>query len=150
MAITRWDPWREFGSLQEKINRMFDDTLRGALPGEREELERGMWAPAVDIHETNDSYVVKADLPGVNKEDIHLDLKDNTLVLRGEKRFEEKASRDSYIRVERAYGTFVRSFTLPRNVDAEKIQAKYKDGVLELVLPKREEAKPKQISINVD
>jgi len=95
------------------------------------------------------SFVVKADLPGVNKDDIQIDLKDNTLTLKGEKKFENKVSKDNYIRVERSYGTFVRSFTLPQNVDAEKIKATYKDGVLELTLPKKEEAKPKQIKVDV-
>ncbi|HEX3033508.1 MAG TPA: Hsp20/alpha crystallin family protein [Thermodesulfobacteriota bacterium] len=150
MAITRWDPWREFSTLQERINRMFDDTMRGSSPGEREEMERGTWAPAVDIHETEDSYGVKVDLPGVKREDIHIDLKDSTLTLKGEKKFEEKVSRDNYLRVERAYGTFVRSFTLPHNIDVEKINAKYKDGVLELTLPKKEEAKPKQIKVGIE
>jgi HSP20 family protein len=143
------DPWRDFGSLQERINRMFDDTIRTLYPHGGEELERGAWMPAVDIHETEDGYVVKADLPGLKKEDIQIDLKDSTLTLKGEKKFEEKVSKDNYIRTERAYGTFVRSFTLPHNVDAEKIKASYKDGVLELTLPKKEEAKPKQIKVEV-
>ncbi len=143
------DPWRDFGTLQERINRMFDETMRALSPQEGEELERGAWMPAVDIHETDDEYVVKADLPGLKKEDIQIDLKDSTLTLKGEKRFEEKVSKDNYIRTERAYGTFVRSFTLPHNVDSEKIKASYKDGVLELTLPKKEEAKPKQIKVEV-
>ncbi len=144
-----FDPWRDFGTLQERINRIFDETMRALYPQEGEELERGTWIPAVDIHETEDNYVVKADLPGMKKEDIQIDLKDSTLTIRGEKKFEEKVSKDNYIRTERAYGTFVRSFTLPNNVDAEKIKASYKDGVLELTLPKKEEAKPKQIKVEV-
>lgn len=143
------DPWRDFGSLQERINRMFDDTIRTLYPQGGEELERGTWIPAVDINETEDGYVVKADLPGMKKEDIQIDLKNNTLTLKGEKKFEEKVSKDNYVRTERTYGTFVRSFTLPHNVDAEKIRASYKDGVLELTLPKKEEAKPKQIKVEV-
>lgn len=143
------DPWRDFGSLQERINRMFDDTMRALYPQEGEEFGRGAWMPAVDIRETEDGYIVKADLPGLKKEDIQIDLKDSTLTLKGEKKFEEKVSKDNYIRTERAYGTFVRSFTLPHNVDAEKIKASYKDGVLELTLPKKEEAKPKQIKVEV-
>jgi HSP20 family protein len=135
---------------QERINRMFEETLGGRYPAEREEVGRGMWTPAVDIHETNDSYVVKADLPGVNKDDIHVDIRDNTLTIRGEKKYEEKVSKDNYVRTERAYGTFLRSLILPQNVDADKIEAKYKDGVLELTIPKKEEAKPKQIEINVN
>lgn len=143
------DPWKDFGTLQERINGMFDDTMRALYPHEGEELERGTWMPAVDIHETEDGYVVKADLPGMKREDIQIDLKDNTLQIKGEKKFEEKVSKDNYIRTERAYGTFVRSFTLPHNVDPEKIKASYRDGVLELTLPKKEEAKPKQIKVEV-
>lgn len=143
------DPWKDFGTLQDRINRLFDQTLRTFNPEGEEELERGTWAPAVDIHETDDSFVVKADLPGMNKEDIQIDIKDSTLTLKGEKKFEQQVSKDNYIRVERTYGTFIRSFTLPQNVDPDKIKAKYKDGVLELTLPKKEEAKPKQIKVDV-
>lgn len=143
------DPWKDFGSLQERINRIFDDTIRTLYPTDGEELEKGTWAPAVDIYETNDSFVVSADLPGLNKDEIQIDLKDNTLTLKGEKKFEEKVSKDNYIRVERAYGSFVRSFTLPQNVDPEKIKAKYKEGVLEITIPKKEEAKPKQIKVEL-
>lgn len=144
------DPWRDFGTLQDRVNKMFDQTVRTLYPETEEELERGTWAPAVDIHETEDSFVVKADLPGVNKDDIQIDLNDNTITFKGERKFENKVSKDNYIRVERSYGTFVRSFTLPQNVDAEKIKAAYKDGVLELTLPKKEEAKPKQIKVEVN
>jgi HSP20 family protein len=147
MMLTRWDSWREFGSLQNRINRIFDDALRGLSPVEGEGIERGTWAPAVDIHENDDSYSVKVDLPGVSKDDIQVDLHDSTLTIKGEKKFEDNISRYNYLRVERAYGTFVRSFTLPQSVDADKIQATYKDGVLELTIPKKEEAKPKQIQI---
>ena len=143
------DPWTDFGTLQDRINGMFEQTIRRFYPEGEEEVERGSWAPEVDIHETEDSFVVKADLPGISKEDIQIDLKDSTLTLKGEKKFENKVSKENYIRVERSYGTFVRSFTLPQNVDAEKIKAVYKDGVLELTLPKKEEAKPKQIKVEV-
>lgn len=144
-----FDPWKDFGSLQERINRMFDDTIRTLYPTDGEELEKGTWAPAVDIYETNDSFVVSADLPGLNKDEIQIDLKDNTLTLKGEKKFEEKVSKDNYIRVERAYGSYVRSFTLPQNVDPEKIKAKYKEGVLEVTIPKKEDARPKQIKVEL-
>ena len=143
------EPWTDFGTLQDRVNKMFDQTVRTLYPENGEESERGAWAPAVDIHENNDSFVVKADLPGVSKEDIQIDLKDSTLTLKGEKKFESKVSKDNYIRVERSYGTFVRTFTLPENVDADKIKATYKDGVLELTIPKREEAKPKQIKVEL-
>ncbi len=143
------DPWTGFGTLQDRINGMFEQTIRRFYPEGEEVVERRSWAPEVDIHETEDSFVVKADLPGISKEDIQIDLKDSTLTLKGEKKFEDKISKDNYIRVERSYGTFVRSFMLPKNVDAEKIKAKYKDGVLELTLPKKEEVKPKQIKVEV-
>jgi HSP20 family protein len=150
MRLTVLEPWTHFGSIQERMNRVFGETMRALYPNEGEELEKGTWMPAVDIHETEDGYIVKADLPGMKKEDIQIDLKNSTLTLKGEKKFEETVSKDNYVRTERAYGTFVRSFTLPHNVDAEKIRASYKDGVLELALPKKEEAKPKQIKVEVN
>lgn len=144
-----WDPWRDFGSLQERINKMFDDTIRSAGAGD-EELATGAWSPAVDIHETDDSYVVSADLPGLKKDDIQINVEDNTLTIKGEKKFEERVPKDKYIRVERNYGTFVRSFSLPQNVDSGKIKATFKDGILDLTLPKREESKPKKIAVQVN
>ena len=144
-----WDPWRDFGSLQERINKMFDDTIRSTGAGD-EELATGAWSPAVDIHETEDSFVVSADLPGLKKDDIQINVEDNTLTIKGEKKFEEKVPRDKYIRVERNYGTFVRSFSLPQNVDSAKIKATFKDGILDLNLPKREESKPKKIAVEVN
>lgn len=146
--LRTFDPWRDFGSLQDRINRLFDDALRGAGEGD-EELMRGAWAPAVDIHDKGDGFVLSADLPGVDKDDIEIDVKDGTLTIKGEKKFEEKVPKDNYIRIERSYGKFVRSFTLPNLVDSEKIKASFKDGILELTLPKKEEAKPKQITIDV-
>ncbi len=144
-----WDPWRDFGSLQDRINKMFDDTMKSASSGD-EDLVTGAWSPAVDIHETDENYVVSADLPGLNKDDIQINVEDNTLTIKGEKKFEEKVPRDKYIRVERHYGTFVRSFSLPQNVDSTQIKATFKDGILELTLPKREEAKPKRIAVEVN
>ncbi len=147
-TLRTFDPWRDFGSLQDRINRLFDDTLRAASEGD-EDLIRGAWVPPVDIHETGDEYVVSADMPGVKKEDIEIDLKDGMLTIKGEKKFEEKVPRDKYVRIERSYGRFVRSFSLPNNVDSEKIKATFNNGILELSIPKKEEAKPKQITIDV-
>lgn len=144
-----WDPWRDFGSLQERINKMFDDTMRSVPTGD-EELATGAWSPPVDIHETDDSFVVSADLPGLNKDDIEIGIEDNTLIIKGEKKFEEKVPRDKYLRVERTYGEFVRSFSLPQNVDSTKIKATFRDGILDLTLPKKEEAKPKRIAVEVN
>lgn len=146
--VRTFDPWRDFGSLQDRINRLFDDTLRGTTEGD-EQLMRGAWAPAVDIHESENGFTVTADLPGVNKEDIKIDLKDNTLTISGEKKFEEKSPKENYIRIERSYGKFVRSFSMPNNIDSGKIKATFNDGTLELNIPKKEEAKPKQITIDV-
>ena len=146
MQLARWDPFREFGSLQDRINRMFEDVTRG-LPAIGDGFETGAWIPAVDIHETDNSFVVTADLPGMKKDDIRVDLRDNTLTLSGEKKFEETTSKDNYLRVERSYGSFYRSLMLPSNVDANNIKASYKEGVLQLTIPKKEEAKPKQIKI---
>ena len=143
-----WDTWQEFDSLQRRITRMFEETMRALSPVVGgEELARGVCSQAVDIYETGESFVIRADLPGVSKDDIHIAVKDNVLTLRGEKKFEEKVSRDNYIRIERSYGSFVRSFTLPQNVDLDRIKAHYKDGVLEVTIPKKEEAKPKQIKV---
>ena len=147
--LRTFDPLRDFGSLQERINRLFDDTLSRVSEGD-EDMAKGAWAPAVDIHEAADGYTVTADLPGVKKEDIDVDLKDGTLTIKGEKKLEEKTPKENYIRIERSYGKFVRSFVLPNNVDPDKIKAAYKDGSLELHIPKKEEAKPKQIKIDVN
>ena len=148
MEITIWNPWGDFGSFEKSMDRMFDEAFRNMYPAERKEPTVRSWKPVVDIYEAEDSYVVRADLPGVKKEDIQIDLHDGTLTLRAEKKLEEKASKDNYLRVERAYGNFIREFTLPENVDAQQISAKYTDGVLEVTLPKKEEVKPKKIQVS--
>jgi len=128
------------------MNEMFDRTLRRR--GEEEEgLISRAWAPAVDIYETDEKMVIKAELPGLRKEDVDIEVRDNTLTLRGERKFEKEIRRENYHRVERAYGSFQRSFTLPSTVKQEAIEAAFKDGILEISLPKAEEAKPKQIKI---
>lgn len=147
MAITRWQPFRELNSLQERMNRLFEDFL-----GERNQLEGPAtgWAPAVDICEDSEKVVLKADLPGIDEKDISLDVDGNRLTLKGERRMEKETQEENYHRVERAYGQFVRSFTLPNTVDVENIKASFKNGVLEVSLPKKEEIKPKHISIAVE
>ena len=107
------------------------------------------WAPAVDVYETEDELVIKADLPEVAEKDIDVQVENNMLTIRGERKFEQNVKEDNYLRVERSYGSFSRSFTLPNTVNSEAIQANYKDGVLKVVLPKRAESKPKQVKINV-
>lgn len=147
--LKRLDTWSDFGTLQDRINRIFDDTFRSFSLADREDIETGQWSPSVDIVENKDEFVVKADMPGVKKEDLKLDVQNNTLVIKGNKKQEEKVEKDNYIRVERSYGSFIRSFSLPTNVDSTKINAKFTDGVLEIKIPKKEEAKPKEIKINV-
>jgi HSP20 family protein len=153
MAIVRWEPFRDLVSLQERMNRLFDESYRsrgGAAAGQDDEWALGgSWAPAVDIYEREGNIVLKAEIPGVDPKNVDIRVENNTLTLRGERKLDDEIKRDSYHRVERSYGAFTRSFTLPNVVDQEKIKAEYKDGVLHLTLPKREEAKPKQISINV-
>jgi HSP20 family protein len=127
------------------MNRLFEDAGRGLRSDEP--ASTTMWSPAVDIYETEGEIVVKAELPGVDRKDIQLHLENNVLTIRGERRFEKEAKEDNYHRIERSYGGFSRSFSIPTTVDEEKIHADYRDGVLKVVLPKKEQAKPKQIQI---
>lgn len=147
MAITRFDPFRELAQMQERINRIFGDQYRSASD---DMLTRGDWVPPVDIYENdNHEIVLKAELPGVAREDIDLRVENNTLVIRGERKREQEAKQENYHRVERLYGTFSRSFSLPSTVDPEKVSAEFKDGVLTVTLPMREEARPRQIQVKV-
>ncbi len=148
MALIRWDPFREIAALQERMNRLFSD-IRTKSPFREEEIVQGSWIPAVDIYETNEAIVLNAELPGVTPEDISVEVKDNTLTLKGEKKFAREVKEENYHRVERSYGTFQRAFTLPGTVAQEKVKAQFKDGVLKITLPKVEEAKPKQIKVEV-
>jgi HSP20 family protein len=150
MAIVRWEPFRDLLSLQDRMNRLFDESYRGNRGTADDEWALGgSWAPAVDIYEQDGNIVMKAELPGVDPKVVDIRLENNTLTLRGERKLDNEVKQDNYHRVERSYGSFTRSFTLPAVVDTEKIQANYKDGVLRLTLPTKEEAKPKQIAINV-
>ncbi len=145
MAISRWDPFRDLNVLQDRMNRLFNDAGRG-WKGD-ESVATTTWSPAVDIFETEGEIVVKAELPGVDRKDITLNLENNILTVRGERRFEKETKEENYHRIERAYGGFSRSFSIPATVDEEKIHADYKDGVLKIALPKKEQAKAKQIRI---
>ena len=144
-SITRWDPFRNFSVLQDQFNRMVESGLK-ASP---DNSALTTWAPAVDIYETENDLVLKADLPEVAEKDIDIRVESNMLTIRGERKFEESVKEDNYLRVERAYGSFSRSFSLPTTVDTESIKANYKNGVLTVELPKRAESKPKQVKINV-
>ena len=144
-TLTRWEPFRGATNLQDQINRVFNDVLERT--GEESSLTA--WAPAVDIYETEQELVVKADLPEVDPKDLDIRVENNILTIRGERKFEKKVNEDNYLRVERSYGTFSRSFTLANTVNSEAIKADYQNGVLTLSIPKREEAKPKLIKVNV-
>jgi len=149
MAIVRWwDPLRDLSSIQEKMNQLFEDTFTKTR-GRGEGLSTGMWTPAVDIYETENSVVVKAELPGVEKDKIGVEVKDGILTLHGERKFEKEVKEENYHRIERAYGTYHRSFSLPSSVAQDKISAKFKDGVLEVELPKKAQARPKQIKVDI-
>jgi HSP20 family protein len=147
MALARWTPMRNLASFQDEMNRMFQEFFRG---GTGEEAGWGLrtWTPAVDIYDTDDALVLKAELPGVSKDDVSIEIHNNTLILRGERKHEAEVKEGDYYRAERAYGTFQRSFVLPTLVDQDQVQATYTDGVLELRLPKSEAAKPKRIAIS--
>jgi len=147
MAVVKWDPFRDLVSIQDRMNRLFEQTLSRSR-GE-EGVTATTWTPAVDIYETADTIVMKAELPGVAREDIQIQIDGSTLTLKGERRFAKDVQEESYLRIERAYGSFHRSFTLPATVRQEKVRALFKDGVLELTLPKAEDSKPKRISVDV-
>lgn len=144
-ALSRWEPFRGANTLQEQVNRLFSDVFERSS----QESNLSTWAPAVDIAETEHELVVKADLPGVDPKDLDIRVENNVLTIRGERKFEKKVNDDNYLRVERAYGSFTRSFSLSNTVNSEAIKADYQNGVLSLSIPKREEAKPKQIKVNV-
>ena len=140
--VVRQPVWKELSVLSNRLNRMFD------LPRAENDDFLGARSPAVDIYDKGSEVVIHADVPGLKKDDIDIRVENNVLSLRGERKFENETKREDYHRVERAYGSFSRSFALPNAVDTEKIQADYKDGVLNVTLPQKEEAKPKQISIS--
>jgi HSP20 family protein len=146
MPIVKVDPFREFAAMQDRMNRLFGNIyLRDEDTG-----LRGSWVPAVDIFETDaHDLVVRAELPGISSDDIEVTVENGTLVLKGEKKFEAEVKEDQYRRIERTYGTFHRSFTLPNTVDTNKVSADVKNGVLTVKLPFREEAKPRTINVEV-
>ena len=146
MAVDRWTPMQPFLPLQQEMNRVFNEFFRGGA-GEEGSWGQYTWTPPVDIYETNDALVFTADLPGVSKDDVSIEVHQNTLTLRGERKHAAEVKDDRYHRVERAYGPFQRSFVLPTMVNQEKVEATYRDGILELRLPKLETAKPRRIAI---
>ena len=144
-TLVRWEPFRGISSLQEQFNRLFENRF---APG-TEEQTLTAWAPAVDVYETENELVIKADLPQMSEKELDVRVENNMLTIRGERKFEQKVKEENYLRMERAYGSFSRSFSLPNTVNTEAIQAEYKEGVLTVTLPKRAESKPKQVKVNV-
>ncbi|MFP3999461.1 MAG: Hsp20/alpha crystallin family protein [Desulfobacterales bacterium] len=146
MALVRWNPWTTLPTLQDRINRVFDDMFPTTGEG-GEDTGLFEWRPTVDTFEKDNSIMIKAELPGVKKDDVSIDVNNNVLSIKGERKDEEKAEEGNYYRRERFYGKFQRAFTLPDNVDTDKIEASFKDGVLEVKVPKTEESKGKRIEI---
>jgi HSP20 family protein len=144
MAITRWDPFREVVSLQNRVNSLFRNLNEGDTP-----LVAASFVPAVDIYEDPQKLVLKLEIPGIDQKDLDIKVQDDTLTVRGERKFEAEEKEQNFHRIERAYGSFFRAFTLPSTVDAANVEASYNAGVLKLVLKKKPEAQPRQITINV-
>jgi HSP20 family protein len=145
MAIIRWDPFRDIITLREKMNRLFEDAVTAR--GDEKDMISSTWTPSVDIYETENSIVLTAEVPGVDENNIEIKIEDNTLALNGERIFEKETSEENYHRIERSYGSFYRSFTIPRNVDQEKIKAEHDNGVLRITMPKKPDSKPKTVKV---
>lgn len=150
MALVRWRSFRDSVSIQDEMNRLFNDFF-GRVPSRFEaDWTPSEWSPSVDIFETKDDILIKAEVPGMKKEDIKITLQDNVLTLKGESKQEKEEKETNFYRMERSYGSFVRSFNLPTVVQADRIKASYKDGILSITLSKAEEVKPKQIPIEIN
>jgi HSP20 family protein len=143
--LTRWDPFRELNVLQDRMNRLFQDFA----PRGEQELTTGNFAPPVDIYEDEHNITVKAELPGIDPKDVDVRVENNTLTIKGERKFEKEEKEENFHRIERRYGNFIRSFSLPNTVDTDSVKADYDNGLLKIQLAKRAEAKPKQIKVNV-
>jgi HSP20 family protein len=144
-GISRWDPFRNISTLQEQVNRLFERNSSANT----EYATLTAWAPSVDVYETENELVIKADLPAVVEKDLDVRIENNMLTIRGERKFEQNVKEENYLRMERSYGSFSRSFSLPNTVDTQAIKAQYTDGVLTVTLPRRAESKPKQVKINI-
>jgi HSP20 family protein len=144
MTMVKWEPFRDLMLMQDRMTRLFDETLSRIW---KEDVARGVWSPPVDILERGNEIVLKIDLPEVNQTDIDLKVEENTLIVQGERKFRKETSEEKYIQIERPYGTFRRTFTIPRAIDPEGIRASCKDGVLRVILPRRGEVHPKRILV---
>ena len=150
MAVIRWEPVREVASLQTEMNRVFDAFFGdGAANGGSREPALRRWVPAMDLAETEDAFVLRADLPGVSQEDVNIELEDTVLTVSGERKTDHDSKGEGFYRVERAFGSFSRSLTLPKGIDPEAVAAQFTDGVLEVRIPKPEERKPRRVEIGV-
>ena len=146
-VLTRFEPFREVATLQDRMNRLFRESFNQA--GQDEPLTNSSFAPAVDVYEDEHTVTLKIEVPGIDEKDIDVRLENNTLTVHGERKIEKEEKEENYRRVERHYGSFTRTFTLPTTVDSEKVSANYDKGVLKIALPKKAEAKPKQIKVNI-
>lgn len=146
MAIVKYNPFRELRAMQEQMNRLLDLTWNRETG---EELKEGIWQPPVDIYEDENTVVIKAELPGIDQNDIEVKIEDSTLTLRGERKHDQTVKQENFHRIERFYGAFMRSFSLPHTIDREKVKASCEKGILTVILPKKEETKPKQITVEV-
>ena len=144
-VVTRWDPFREFTTLQDRMNRLFRDSYSEG----QEALTTSSFAPPVDVYEDEHNVTLKIEVPGIDEKDIDVRIENNLLTVHGERKFEKEEKEENYRRVERQYGSFTRSFTLPNAVNTETVQANYEKGILKIQLAKKAEAKPKQIKVNV-
>jgi HSP20 family protein len=147
MAIARWNPYRDMMTVRDEMNRVFNEFF-GHGGQDEGAWYAGAWSPPVDIYETDEALIMKAELPGFSKDDISIELKENTLIMRGERRRQDEVKEGNYHRMERVYGAFQRSFLLPTTVEQDKVKASYKDGILELHLPKVPAAQPKRIAVS--
>ena len=147
MNLVKWNPWGEMTSMHNQLNRMFDSPFFRSHRSD-EDVSFGLWNPAVDLYENEDRFVIKAELAGVDKENISIDLENGVLTLSGERSDDSEVNEDNYYRRERTYGKFRRAFSLPADVDSDKIKAEFKDGVLSIEVPKPEGSKPKQIVVH--
>ena len=145
MAIIRWDPFRDLITIREKMNRLFEEVVTSR--GEEKDMMSSSWSPSVDIFETENELVLTAEIPGIDEKDIEIKLEDNTLTLKGERKFEKETKEENYHRIERAYGSFYRSFTLPPYIDQDKISAEHQNGILKVIMPKQPELKPRNVKI---
>jgi|SRR5579862_1338492 len=144
-GLSRWEPFRGVAILQDQVNRLFEESQRGG----KADSSLATWAPAIDIHESENELVVTADVPRLKESDLDVRVENNMLTIRGERKMESNVKEENYLRVERTYGSFSRSFSLPNTINTENIKADYHDGVLTVKLAKREETKPKQVKVNV-